>query len=183
MLFRSVMNKFISKYDKIYLILKDEIKTKKLSYGQKLLSIRKCSEMYGVSRTTIENTYYKLVFEGFVESRPGSGYYVTYNTKKILKKLKPIKKSHYLYDFTNDAPDYDLIDIDNWAKLIKSILYKTEKISSYGQGQGEVDLRQSICNFVYQTIKQTDNHTKVYGKKVIVFVNMKKTRHKYKLRI
>lgn len=45
--------------------------------GEKLPSIRKVSTLYNLSKTTVESAYSQLYAEGYIESRPKSGYYVS----------------------------------------------------------------------------------------------------------
>jgi len=44
--------------------------------GARLRSIRACAEKEGVSRNTVIEAYNRLIARGYVEARPGSGYYV-----------------------------------------------------------------------------------------------------------
>ncbi len=47
-----------------------------LPAGARLRSIRACAEKEGVSRNTVIEAYNRLIARGYVEARPGSGYYV-----------------------------------------------------------------------------------------------------------
>lgn len=56
--------------------LRNHIASRRVAPGVRLPSIRKLSEQAGVSRSTVVDAYERLVAEGVVQSRPGSGYYV-----------------------------------------------------------------------------------------------------------
>ena len=62
-------------YIQLYEQIKDEIKTK-LKAGTKLTSIRKLSNEYNLSKTTIQTAYNQLYAEGYIESKKNSGYFV-----------------------------------------------------------------------------------------------------------
>lgn len=59
----------------LYEALKHDITTT-LDIGSKLPSIRKISQEYRISKNTVESAYSQLYAEGYIESRPKSGYYV-----------------------------------------------------------------------------------------------------------
>ncbi|HAZ37626.1 MAG TPA: PLP-dependent aminotransferase family protein, partial [Clostridiaceae bacterium] len=60
----------------IYNHYKDLIVSGKLKPGAKLPSIRKCALERMISRTTVEAAYLQLSAEGYIISKPGSGFYV-----------------------------------------------------------------------------------------------------------
>ena len=62
-------------YIQLYEQMKDDIKTN-LTAGMKLPSIRKMVEDYNLSKNTIQTAYNQLYAEGYIESRPKSGYFV-----------------------------------------------------------------------------------------------------------
>ena len=55
-------------YIHLYEQIKDEIKTK-LKAGTKLTSIRKLSNEYNLSKTTVQTAYNQLYAEGYIESK------------------------------------------------------------------------------------------------------------------
>ena len=67
----------VNRYLQVYNYYKDLILTGKLSAGTKLPSIRRCSMQLQLSKTTVEAAYLLLAAEGYIISRPQSGYYVT----------------------------------------------------------------------------------------------------------
>lgn len=56
--------------------LRRRIEQRSLGTGARLPSIRGQAEALGVSRSTVVEAYARLVAEGVIESRPGSGFYV-----------------------------------------------------------------------------------------------------------
>lgn len=63
-------------YVQIYDSIRRDITENALKPGEKLMPIRKLAESLDVSRNTVENAYAKLLTEGYVTSRSGSGYVV-----------------------------------------------------------------------------------------------------------
>ena len=66
----------IPMYRQLYDSIKGKICGGELTVGEKLPSIRKISDELGVSRTTVEQAYQQLCVEGYLVSRPQSGYFV-----------------------------------------------------------------------------------------------------------
>jgi len=69
-------SKQIPLYIQLYQYLRDEITKGAITSGEKLPSLRKLSKDLGISITTTELAYSQLLVEGYVESKPQSGYYV-----------------------------------------------------------------------------------------------------------
>ena len=63
-------------YDQLYAAVAEAVREGKLRHGEKLPSKRELCARLGVSRATVETAYELLLAEGYVESRPRSGYYV-----------------------------------------------------------------------------------------------------------
>ena len=64
-------------YEQIYSHIKQEIVEGRMSTKEKLPSTRALSLYLQVSRSTVALAYEQLLAEGYIESVPGSGYYVS----------------------------------------------------------------------------------------------------------
>ena len=62
-------------YEQLYRALKEDILTGVIAGGEKLPSKRALADHLSVSRITVENAYHQLLAEGYLLSRPRSGYY------------------------------------------------------------------------------------------------------------
>ena len=141
-------------YIEIYNHYKDLIVSGKLKPGAKLPSIRKCALERMISRTTVEAAYLQLSAEGYIISKPGSGFYVcevNYSdiqkpTKK--KYTKVVNKKKPSYDFVSYSVDSKSFDFDLWSRYIKSALRNKERLLHYGDTKGEYDLRLAITHYV-----------------------------------
>lgn len=143
-----------TRYLQVYDYYKELILSGRLPENTKMPSIRKCSEQLGLSRTTIESAYLCLAADGYIISRPQSGYYVTPRPiKNSTKGSIPPKDIHkeqkdILYNFTSSNVDADSFDFNLWRRYIKSALRQDKRLLTYGEPQGEYELRETICNYV-----------------------------------
>lgn len=142
------------RYLQVYDYYKNLILSGRLPENTKMPSIRKCSEQLGLSRTTIESAYLCLAADGYIISRPQSGYYVTPRPVKNSTKNTVISKDIHkdekdiLYNFTSSNVDADSFDFSLWRRYIKSALRQDKRLLTYGESQGEYELRETICNYV-----------------------------------
>lgn len=147
-------NEDISRYLRVYNYYKELILSGKLPPETKLPSIRKGSVQLQMSRTTMENAYLLLAAEGYIISRPQSGYYVTDITKKQKKhsEIPDIKKSsrrpEVQYDFATSNVDKESFRFELWRRYMKSALRQDERLLSYGEPQGEQDFREVLVSYL-----------------------------------
>ncbi len=76
-MFKPIKNTRI--YEKIVDEIKDLIDQGRLTWGDQLPTARELSETFKVSRTCVREAFRILESQGFLESRPGNGTYVTSN--------------------------------------------------------------------------------------------------------
>ena len=143
-----------TRYMQVYDYYKELILTRKLPENTKMPSIRRCSEQLGLSRTTIETAYLCLAADGYIISRPQSGYYVTGRPLVPSTLSAQISKNIHnttpqiVYNFTSNNADADSFDFNLWRRYIKSALRQDKRMLTYGEPQGEWELRETICNYV-----------------------------------
>ena len=123
--------------------------------GTKMPSIRRGAVQLGLSRTTIETAYLCLAADGYIISRPQSGYYVTDRTAtNVYHQSAPnaaantTQEPKILYNFTSNNVDADSFDFNLWRRYIKSTLRQDGRMLTYGEPQGEYELREVICRYV-----------------------------------
>ena len=117
-------------YEQIYQHIKHEIKDGTLPPNTKLPSTRSLSSNLSVSRNTVDLAYSQLVSEGYIESRPKSGYYVCLvaELSNITFKNTPYKKKvvkekpNYLYDFSPFTIDINNFPYNTWKRLSKEAM-------------------------------------------------------------
>lgn len=100
--------------DQIVRTVKSRIDDKLLRTGARMPSIRQFADTHGVSRFTVVEAYDRLVAQGFLESRRGSGFYVRErspvasgnNTSTVARSLSQ-ELDHQRFDAS--APSLDVV--------------------------------------------------------------------------
>lgn len=137
-------------YLEVYHRYRELILSHQLLPGTKMPSIRKCAQAWKLSRTTIENAYLQLAADGYVISKAQSGYYVTNIAEKQKKEnlSSHLSTPVYRYDFASSGADKESFRFDLWRRYIKSALRQDERLLSYGEAQGEPDLREALSSYI-----------------------------------
>ena len=144
-----------SRYLRVYEYYKELIVSGQMKPGAKLPSIRKCSLQLQLSRTTVETAYMLLAADGFIISRPQSGFYVT-DAVLAAGDLEEIEhgavrqeeRPEIVYDFASSNVDRDSFQFDLWRRYVKSALRQDERLLSYGEPQGEREFREALCAYL-----------------------------------
>lgn len=143
-------------YQQLYLAIKSAIEARHLVKGDKLPSIRKLSGDLNLSCTTVEAAYQQLCVEGYLAARPQRGYFVLAALKNGSERQKPSKINvpaasavRIRYNFGSDCVDGENIDIKIWRRHIRDVLNRQEVIASYGEPQGERELREALSAYSY----------------------------------
>jgi GntR family transcriptional regulator/MocR family aminotransferase len=146
-------------HDKIYNQIKDQILSGNLSPGRKLLSIKNLSVELSVSRNTVEYAYQQLYAEGYITSKPRSGYYVSFidpeflpaslrHTGKSSEKVSGDEKN-YLFDFHPACLSPERFPANLWRKFyIESLKEDPKQLASYSHQQGDFALRCEIQSYL-----------------------------------
>lgn len=139
-------------YIQLYTQIKEDIKNNILASGVKLPSIRKMSNDYKISKTTVESAYSQLYAEGYIESLPQSGYFVSkdivqnFNTQDI-KEEKPLVSKEYRYNFYQARHSEDIFPKKLWAKLHNKVI-NSINFGSYPNKQGTLGLRKELAKYL-----------------------------------
>ncbi len=146
-------------YEQIYNYIKSEIHTGKLSAASKLPSTRALAEHLQVSRSTVELAYEQLISEGYVETIPWKGYYVselqgmyhieTEEKHKTAEKQEIEEK--YRYDFSANGIELEHFPYATWRKITKKVQNEQgNDIFRLGDQKGEKAFRETIASYVHQ---------------------------------
>ncbi|MEG2019171.1 MAG: PLP-dependent aminotransferase family protein [Synergistaceae bacterium] len=139
-------------WKQIEFYIKEAIKSGVLEVGKKLPSIRELALQLNVSRCPVENAYVELQIQGYIESRPKSGYFVSTHLNLIESKKREIKilpSNNIEYDFRRGQVDKKTADVLVWQKYLRKALSNEEEIISHGDPQGEIKLREAIAEYTY----------------------------------
>lgn len=151
----------------IYRQLRERILDGRLRSGERLPSTRELADELAVARKTVTNVYDLLVSEGFLDTRVGSGTYVTgafsgkpekdSGSTGPLVVLPQWDKSYELlvrqrsglpYDFNVGVPDVSRFPFPVWRSFINSssrLLSRNAEF--YADPQGHKALREAIAGY------------------------------------
>ncbi|MGN1194074.1 MAG: PLP-dependent aminotransferase family protein [Acutalibacteraceae bacterium] len=142
------------KYIRLYEHFKTLILQGRLRPNDKLPSVRACSQSFSLSRTTVETAYSLLAAEGYVIAKSQSGYYVSsvdfssLASPEAQEALQNENKPEIKYDLVSSSQDKDSFNFALWRRYVKSALRQDERLLSYGEAQGEYDLREAVCSYI-----------------------------------
>ncbi len=151
-------------YLQLYLYLRNAILSGGILPGDKLPSLRLMGKQLGLSVTTIDLAYNQLLTEGYVKSKPQSGYYVCNIPPEALKNgiSRDASNSNTDTDFENlsyfseaslkalyfDSSSFDFI---KWKKCTNKVLTDySDFLLLEGDPRGEAPLRYEISKYIYQ---------------------------------
>ena len=153
-------------YELLYEKIRTDIIEGKLSAGERLPSKRSLSSQCGVSVITVENAYAQLMAEGFITSRPRSGFFVSEVFPDGLpgngKKLRPQQDTEgetaadmavpaLFADFTSNAIPPSSFPSSVWSKLMRETLSEDqEKLLERAPSEGIYELRAAIADYLRQ---------------------------------
>ena len=109
-------------YIQLYDAIKDEI-SHHLKAGAKLPSVRKVAIEYKISKNTVELAYKQLYAEGYIESVPKSGYFVTdtlletHHDTSVMQKAYVEPQSVLRYDFFPARLTHDSFPLKLWKRV------------------------------------------------------------------
>ncbi|WP_418057180.1 PLP-dependent aminotransferase family protein [Priestia megaterium] len=147
-------------YHQLYEYIKKEIVSSRVEVNDKLPSIRSLADYLNVSRNTVDMAYQQLLAEGYVESKPKSGLYVTNTRFDLLQTDR--KPTVFLHphsetksctrDFRYGKVDSRLFPLNEWKKRYnESLQTYREALFTYQESQGEESLREEIATYLYQS--------------------------------
>ena len=146
----------------IYEQIKDMILRNDLKLGDKLPSTRDLAQQLRIARNTVVTAYDMLMSEGFIDSIPKSGNYVSHGVN-IVKLPKPIQEysitafsasriGKNIIHFHSGIPALEDFPRNKWAKLSSNVL-KEEPASAFGYGypQGLPEFRKALSAYLKKT--------------------------------
>jgi len=145
-------------YRQLFQQVRERILSGKLPAHFKLPSIRDLAEELATSRNTVEGAFQELCAEGYIYSKPRSGYFVSALDQDVSTSaqalrpkpnLPPGPAEIYRYDFHPARLDPEIFPTASWRKcLIDSLGSKTRDYSHYSEPQGEWGLRCKIQEYL-----------------------------------
>lgn len=145
--------KGLPKYEYLHHCIRNDIRTGQLSANAKLPSKREFSRHLGVSISTIGQAYDLLVSEGYIEARPGSGFYVcpnrdqgTYQSQSYLRE-----RVDDALNMTENQSPQALFPAETWARLMRKTLSERDpELLETVPFSGLLALRLAIVSHLYE---------------------------------
>jgi len=135
-------------YEQLYAAIKTDILSGVMTGGTRLPSKRALAEHLNISCITVENAYAQLLTEGYVISRPRSGYYVEQldllPQQQMAEQPKPIPP-----DVRPPAASAAQFPFSVWAKLMRGVLLDNrDQLLQPAPNTGLPALRQAIAGML-----------------------------------
>ena len=134
-------------YEQLYRRIKEDLLAGVIAGGEKLPSKRALAENLNVSRITVESAYQQLLTEGYLQSRPRSGYYA-----EVLETLpQPSAPRCPAAAPVSEAPPPSAgqFPFSVWARLMRGVLLDCrERLLAPMPGQGLPELRAAIAGML-----------------------------------
>ena len=143
-------------YHQLYRHIAAAIQSGTLSPGSKLPSKRRLCALTGVSMSTVETAYSLLAAEGYVLSRPRSGYVCAHllppapDPPADLRLAEPAQPPRWAYDCSTSGVDTSAFPFSSWARITKEAVYENPGLLQRGHPQGDLPLRTALAQLLAQ---------------------------------
>ncbi|HBE79871.1 MAG TPA: GntR family transcriptional regulator, partial [Firmicutes bacterium] len=145
----------------IYQQIRSLILSSELKSGEKLPATRELATQIGVSRNVVLEAYELLIAEGYLNSSPGSGTYVTEgvyleeapsaNQPPAAIDKSDSKKTAWV-DFKSGIPALELLPRKKWSQLEQSVCLDSPAATfGYDHPEGRIELRSALCRYLKKT--------------------------------
>lgn len=147
-------NEFL--YIQLYETIKNDIISGVMAAGEKLPSLRSLSKDLGISVTTTGQAYDQLLVEGYIVSKPQSGYFVAdIHTAAHSGGSSEPSSAENLSDYTFEEQPYlydlECFDFTKWKKCAARVFNDYSQLLLFeSDPQGEPALRYEISKYVYR---------------------------------
>ena len=151
---KSVKEQKMPLYLALYLRLREEISLGERRFGEKLPGRRQLAREQNISVITVEHSLELLCQEGYVESRPRSGYYVIYRPQEAFIPGSipsgPAPEAVPAGSFSSVRTESsDFFPFPVLARVMRRVLsVYAEDILRKPPNQGALELREALCRYL-----------------------------------
>ncbi|MDD6189874.1 MAG: PLP-dependent aminotransferase family protein [Clostridiales bacterium] len=140
-------------YEQLYAYIANGVRSGLLKENERLPSKKALASHLGISSNTVDAAYSMLCQEGYVYSRPRSGYYVSRLELALPAPETAVSEPEqtsrsYRYDFMTNTVDAGSFPFRTWAKLGKEVLYNGEALLSAGNCRGDIELLSALSKYL-----------------------------------
>lgn len=142
-------------YLQLYHYIKSSILKGDIAAGEKLPSLRLLSKNLELSVTTVEQAYSQLLVEGYIYSKPQSGYYACNILNTPVTGTNHSLTFHPADQLLEQEPGNQYYDLNcfafsKWKKCMNKVLTEyTPQLFFESDPQGELALRTEISKYLY----------------------------------
>lgn len=148
-------------YMQLYEHIRNEIREGMLEDGARLPSKRSLASHLKISQNTVETAYGQLLAEGFICSKPKSGYYVSrfedypagtqVASSLSYQEQKSEAPSPFEYDFMTNVVDTRFFPFSTWSRITREIIHdENRELLKSSHPQGEASLRAGISKHLHE---------------------------------
>ncbi|MFJ7747675.1 PLP-dependent aminotransferase family protein [Peribacillus sp. NPDC097295] len=147
-------------YQQLYQLFKKNMQDGHIQKGVKLPSKRLLAAQLSISQTTVERTYEQLAAEGYIVSKPRSGWFADYDEIDLIHSemannpsIKPVtrEKENWI-DFHYGNVDSVHFPFSAWRKsMVGSLDQYGQQLHRPGDILGELELRTLIAENLYHS--------------------------------
>lgn len=142
-------------YQQLYERLVEQLRSGGIPAGSRMPGKRALAQQLGVAVNTVDAAYQMLVAEGYLESRPRSGFFaleVADTVPSPLQAPEPIpplpEPPVWRFDLSTGGVDTALFPFRTWARIQKELLYDAPELLSHGNRQGDRNLREAVADYL-----------------------------------
>ncbi len=150
-----------SLYEFLYKSITQDIISGRLSPHEKLPSKRALAKHLNISTITVENAYNQLVAEGYIYSKPKSGFYVSQISSPRLNtdsakptyesKATDISQTFCEVDLAANSAAKDSFPFSVWTRLMREVMSdKSDLLTVNSPSTGVRELRCAISDYLFQ---------------------------------
>ena len=147
-------------YEFLYESIKQDIISGVLKADEKLPSKRVFARNQGISIVTVENTYGQLLAEGYIYSKPQSGFFVSYIEKQIVAdppqvnfptNIPTINQKDDVINLISNHTPIDNFPFSTWTRVMRKLLTeREEKLLTSPSTGGVYELRIAIAKHLLE---------------------------------
>lgn len=153
-------------YLQIYEYYRELILSNRMKAGTALPSTRNLAQQLAVSRNTIDTAYQQLLAEGYIYSRPGSGYYsehmdrltlfsprVSFQAADDVAEEDRIAIPGIKYNFQYGRLSADSFPLKTWKRITGKVLLELDlaRITAYNSRTGDPRLKQELAKYLFES--------------------------------
>lgn len=143
-------------YRQLYSCIRHSLESGEISSGERLPSKRELASHLKISVVTVENAYSQLSAEGYIRSKPGSGFFAENIQPRLTAENVPItfipdeeKQKSFRFDFGTSRADTAFFPFSSWARLSREVLSsQSEELLNSCSPFGTMELRIQISAYL-----------------------------------